>query len=60
MLVENIHPGTLEAWGMGWDARSALNPGLVTLRISGHGQTGPYRDLPGFGAIGEAMGGPAT
>ena len=57
VLVENFRPGTLEAWGMGWEALSALNPGLVMLRISGYGQTGPYRDLPGFGAIGEAMGG---
>ena len=57
VLVENFRPGTLEAWGLGWDALSALNPGLVMLRISGYGQTGPYRDLPGFGAIGEAMGG---
>ena len=57
VLVENFRPGTLEAWGMGWDALSALNPGLVMLRISGYGQTGPYRNLPGFGAIGEAMGG---
>jgi formyl-CoA transferase len=57
VLVENFRPGTLESWGMGWDELSALNPGLVMLRISGYGQTGPYRDLPGFGAIGEAMGG---
>ena len=57
VLVENFRPGTLESWGMGWDALSALNPGLIMLRISGYGQTGPYRDLPGFGAIGEAMGG---
>lgn len=57
VLVENFRPGTLEAWGLGWEALSALNPGLVMLRISGYGQTGPYRDLPGFGAIGEAMGG---
>ena len=57
VLIENFRPGTLEAWGMGWDALRALNPGLVMLRISGYGQTGPYRDLPGFGAIGEAMGG---
>ena len=57
VLVENFRPGTLEAWGMGWEALSALNPGLVMLRISGYGQTGPYRDLPGFGVIGEAMGG---
>jgi formyl-CoA transferase len=57
VLVENFRPGTLEGWGLGWEALSALNPGLVMLRISGYGQTGPYRDLPGFGAIGEAMGG---
>ena len=57
VLVENFRPGTLEGWGMGWDVLSELNPGLVMLRISGYGQTGPYRDLPGFGAIGEAMGG---
>jgi formyl-CoA transferase len=57
VLVENFRPGTLESWGMGWDELSTLNPGLVMLRISGYGQTGPYRDLPGFGVIGEAMGG---
>jgi formyl-CoA transferase len=57
VLVENFRPGTLEGWGMGWEVLSELNPGLVMLRISGYGQTGPYRDLPGFGAIGEAMGG---
>lgn len=57
VLVENFRPGTLEAWGMGWEELSALNPSLVMLRVSGYGQTGPYRDQPGFGAIGEAMGG---
>ena len=57
VLIENFRPGTLEGWGLGWDELSKLNPGLVMLRISGYGQTGPYRDLPGFGAIGEAMGG---
>jgi formyl-CoA transferase len=57
VLIENFRPGTLESWGMGWEELSALNPGLVMLRISGYGQTGPYRDLPGFGVIGEAMGG---
>jgi formyl-CoA transferase len=57
VLVENFRPGTLEAWGMGWDVLSKLNPGLIMLRISGYGQSGPYRDLPGFGMIGEAMGG---
>jgi formyl-CoA transferase len=57
VLIENFRPGTLENWGMGYDTLSKDNPGLVMLRISGYGQTGPYRDLPGFGAIGEAMGG---
>ena len=57
VLIENFRPGTLEGWGLGYDELSKLNPGLVMLRISGYGQTGPYRDLPGFGAIGEAMGG---
>ena len=57
VLIENFRPGTLEGWGMGYDVLSKLNPGLVMLRISGYGQTGPYRDLPGFGLIGEAMGG---
>lgn len=57
VLIENFRPGTLEGWGMSYEALSRDNPGLIMLRISGYGQTGPYRDLPGFGAIGEAMGG---
>ncbi len=57
VLIENFRPGTLEGWGMSPAELHALNPGLVILRISGYGQTGPYRDLPGFGLIGEAMGG---
>lgn len=57
VLIENFRPGTLEGWGMDYETLSRANPGLVMLRISGYGQTGPYRDLPGFGAIGEAMGG---
>lgn len=57
ILIENFRPGTLEKWGLGWDELSSINPGLVMLRVSGYGQTGPYRDLPGFGVIGEAMGG---
>ena len=57
VLVENFRPGTLEGWGMSPAELHALNPRLVILRISGYGQTGPYRDLPGFGVIGEAMGG---
>ncbi|QKH36283.1 CoA transferase [Achromobacter pestifer] len=57
VVVENFKPGTMEGWGLGWEALRAINPRLVMLRVSGYGQTGPYRDLPGFGAIGEAMGG---
>ncbi len=57
VLIENFRPGTLEGWGMDYAALSQDNPGLIMLRISGYGQTGPYRDLPGFGVIGEAMGG---
>lgn len=57
VLIENFRPGTLESWGIGWDDLHALNPRMIMLRVSGYGQTGPYRDLPGFGAIGEAMGG---
>jgi formyl-CoA transferase len=57
VLIENFRPGTLEAWGLGWDALHTLNPGLVMLRVSGYGQTGPYRDRPGFGVVAEAMGG---
>lgn len=57
ILIENFRPGTLEGWGMGYEQLAELNPRLIMLRISGYGQTGPYRDLPGFGAIGEAMGG---
>ena len=57
VLIENFRPGMLEGWGMDYETLSKTNPGLVMLRVSGYGQTGPYRDLPGFGAIGEAMGG---
>lgn len=57
VLIENFRPGTLESWGMSYEQLSKLNPGLIMLRISGYGQTGPYRDMPGFGMIGEAMGG---
>lgn len=57
VLIENFKPGTLEKWGMSYEALSALNPRLIMLRISGYGQTGPYRDQAGFGVIGEAMGG---
>ena len=57
VLVENFKPGTMEGWGLGWDALHALNPKLIMLRISGYGQTGPYAGKPGFGVLGEAMGG---
>jgi len=57
ILIENFRPGALEKWGLGWDRLSQLNPGLVMVRLSGYGQTGPYRSRAGFGAIGEAMGG---
>jgi succinyl-CoA---D-citramalate CoA-transferase len=57
IVVENFRPGTLEKWGLGYDALAAVNPGLIMVRLSGFGQTGPYRDRPGFGAVGESMGG---
>ncbi len=57
VLVENFKPGVMEAWGLGFDELSRANPGLIMLRISGYGQTGPYKDRPGFGVVAEAMGG---
>ena len=48
VLIENFKPGTLEKWGLGYETLAARNPGLIMLRISGYGQDGPYRDLPGF------------
>ena len=57
IVVENFRPGTLERWGLGWDVLHALNPRLILVRVSGYGQTGPYASRPGYGAIGEAMGG---
>lgn len=57
VLIENFKPGTLEGWGLGWEDLHALNPKLVMLRLSGYGQTGPYAHKPGFGILGEAMGG---
>ncbi len=57
VVVENFQPGTLERWGLGWDVLSAINPRLIMVRISGYGQTGPNRDRPGFGRIGNAFGG---
>ena len=57
IVVENFRPGALEKWGLGYERLAVDNPGLIMVRLSGYGQTGPYRDRPGFGAIGEAMGG---
>jgi formyl-CoA transferase len=57
VLIENFRPGALENWGLGPDRLLEVNPRLVVLRISGYGQTGPYRDRPGFGVVAEAMGG---
>ncbi len=57
MLVENFRPGTMEKWGLGYEVLSADNPGLIMIRVSGFGQTGPYAGRAGYGAIGEAMGG---
>ena len=57
IVVENFRPGALENWNIGWPQLSALNPRLIMVRLSGFGQDGPYRDRPGFGVVGEAMGG---
>ncbi len=57
VLVENFKPGTLEKLGLGWEVLHELNPRLILVRVSGYGQTGPYKDKPGFANIGEAMGG---
>ncbi len=57
VLIENFRPGAMEGWGLGPEVLQAANPGLIMLRISGYGQSGPYRDRPGFGVVAEAMGG---
>ena len=57
IVIENFRPGALERWNLGWERLSAANPKLVMVRISGYGQSGPYRDRPGFAAIAEAVGG---
>jgi len=57
VIIENFRPGTLERWGLGWDELHAVNPGLVLVRVTGFGQTGPYSDRPGFGTLAEAMSG---
>ncbi len=56
-LLENFRPGTLEKWALGYEALSAINPGLILIRVSGYGQSGPYSKRAGYGSIGEAMGG---
>lgn len=56
-LLENFRPGTMERWNLGYDELSAVNPGLIMIRVSGYGQTGPYASRAGYGGIGEAMGG---
>ena len=57
ILIENFRPGTMERWGLGWSDLSAINPGLIMVRVTGFGQNGPYSSRAGYGAIGEAMGG---
>jgi formyl-CoA transferase len=57
VLIENFRPGAMESWGLGPSVLQSINPGLIMLRISGYGQTGPYKDKPGFGVVAEAMGG---
>ncbi|MCC8989023.1 MAG: CoA transferase [Candidatus Contendobacter sp.] len=57
VLCENFRPGTLEKWGLSWETLHAINPGLVMLRVTGYGQTGPYKDRPGFARIAHAVGG---
>ncbi|WP_238923823.1 CaiB/BaiF CoA transferase family protein [Achromobacter ruhlandii] len=57
VVVENYRPGVLEKWGLGFEQLRAINPALIMVRLSGYGQTGPMKDQPGFGAIGESMGG---
>jgi crotonobetainyl-CoA:carnitine CoA-transferase CaiB-like acyl-CoA transferase len=56
-LLENFRPGTLEKWGLGYEALKAINPRLITIRVSGYGQTGPYAERAGYASVGEAMGG---
>jgi crotonobetainyl-CoA:carnitine CoA-transferase CaiB-like acyl-CoA transferase len=56
-LIENFRPGTLEKWGLGYDALKAINPRLIMIRVSGYGQTGPYASRPGYASVGEAFGG---
>jgi len=57
VLCENFRTGTLEKWGLGWEVLKKINPGLVMLRVTGYGQTGPYKDRPGFARVAHAVGG---
>lgn len=57
IIIENYRPGVLEKWQLGYEQLKVQNPATIMVRLSGYGQTGPMRDLPGFGAIGESMGG---
>lgn len=57
IIIENYRPGVLEKWNLGYEQLKAVNPATIMVRLSGYGQTGPMKDLPGFGAIGESMGG---
>lgn len=57
ILIENFRPGAMEKWGLGYEELATINPGLIYVRLSGYGQSGPYRERPGFGSIAEAMGG---
>lgn len=57
IIIENFKPGTMEKWGLGYEDLKRINPKIIMVRVSGYGQDGPYRNKPGFGSIGEAMGG---
>jgi crotonobetainyl-CoA:carnitine CoA-transferase CaiB-like acyl-CoA transferase len=57
IIIENFKPGTMEKWGLGYEDLKKINPRIIMVRVSGYGQDGPYRDKPGFGSVGEAMGG---
>jgi crotonobetainyl-CoA:carnitine CoA-transferase CaiB-like acyl-CoA transferase len=57
VLCENFRPGTLEKWGLGWEVLREINPGLIMLRVTGYGQTGPYKNRPGFARVAHAVGG---
>jgi crotonobetainyl-CoA:carnitine CoA-transferase CaiB-like acyl-CoA transferase len=56
-ILENFRPGTMEKWGLGYDVLKEINPGLIMIRVSGYGQSGPYSNRPGYASVGEAMGG---